>query len=155
MNELNRIRIARLNEITKANKAKEVAIKTANETARKDCIKRLKEYWIPRMAEIGEVSRAYAEAFPDTERITIPLGGKERFEQHWLDRTRGFAVYDGENYYYTLLQDGRFVKHCHYACSEKNIPLTFENMWLGLATQFLDGFERWEQELYRRIDSSI
>ena len=154
MNELNKIRIARLNKITKANKAKELSVKKANETARTDCIKRIKEYWIPRIKELDEVARAYYEAFPAAESITVPVGDKGRFEYDCLERTDGFAVFTGDNYY-TILQDGRFIRHCHYVCSDDYISQTLEDMSLGMATAFLDGFERWEKELYRRIDSSI
>lgn len=155
MNELNKIRIARLNKITKANKAKDLAVKKANETARTDCIKRIKESWIPRIKELGEVYHAYYEAFPDAESITIPVGDKGRFEKHWLERDWGFAISTGDTDYYTLLPDGRFIRHCHYTCSDNYIPQNFVDMSLGMATAFLDGFERWEKELYRRIDARI
>jgi hypothetical protein len=57
---------------------------------------------------------------------------------------------DTSTYYYTVTKDGELWKNCSYG---KKFPMQLDDMPYWLAVQFVDGFEKWETALYRKVDA--
>lgn len=156
MNEINQIRLDRLNKIASANDKAKKDIADANETTRLACIKRIREYCVPKYAELLELENAYCRASGDKDSIKVSFGKDNTFLYYpgWHSGANkvGFAVStsDTSTYYYTVTKDGELWKNCSYG---KKFLMNLDEMPYWMAVKFVDGFDKWEQELLRRIDS--
>lgn len=156
MNEINQIRLDRLNKIALANDKAKKDIADANEATRLACIKRIREYCVPKYAELLELENAYCRASGVKDSIKVSVGKDNTFLYYpgWHSGANkvGFAVStsDTSTYYYTVTKDGELWKNCSYG---KKFLMNLDEMPYWMAVKFVDGFDKWEQELLRRIDS--
>lgn len=156
MNEVNQIRLDRLNKIATANEKAKKDIADANEATRLACIKRIREYCVPKYAELLELENAYCRASGVKDSIKVSVGDNNTFLYYpgWHSGANkvGFAVStsDTSTYYYTVTKDGELWKNCSYG---KKFLMNLDEMPYWMAVKFVDGFDKWEQELLRRIDS--
>ena len=151
---LNKIRLDRLNKIAAAKDTAKKETEAANEETRVACVKRIKEYCIPKFAELLALERALERA-TDTEcRLVVQVANDNNFMYYpaWHGGKAGFAVSvsNTSTYYYTVTKDGELWKNCSYG---KQFPMQLDDMPYWLAVQFADGFDKWETELYRKVDA--
>lgn len=163
MEQLNKIRLDRLNKIADAKETAKKETATANEEARVECIKRIKEYCIPKFAELLALKRALARATDTEIRLSVQVADGNEFLYYtgWHGGKSGFAVSKSDTstyyytvttstYYYTVTEDGELWKNCSY---HKQFPMRIDEMPYWLAVQFVDGFDKWETALYRKVDA--
>ena len=154
--EINKIRLERLKKIANAKDKAKKETEKANEETRLACIKRIKDYDIPKFAELLELYCALHRTTGDDTRIVVQVSGGNKFLYYggWhgdADKV-GFAVSvsDTSTYYYTVTKDSELWKNCSYG---KKYLMQFDDMPYWLAVQFADGFEKWEAALYQKIDA--
>lgn len=154
--ELNKIRLDRLNKIADAKDIAKKETATANEETRVACVKRIKEYCIPKYAELRALEHALERATDTKSRLVVQVADGNSFLYYpgWhgdADKV-GFAVSTGgtSTYYYTVTKEGELWKNCSYG---KKFPMQLDDMPYWLAAQFVDGFDKWETELYRKVDA--
>lgn len=152
--ELNQIRLDRLNKIAAAKDTAKKETAAANEETRIACVKRIKEYCIPKFAELLALEHALERATDTKSRLTVQVADGNSFLYYpgWHGGRVGFAVSkeDSSTYYYTVTEDGELWKNCSYY---KQFPMQLDDMPYWLAVQFVDGFDKWETELYRKVDA--
>lgn len=121
-----------------------------------ETIKRIKEYCIPKYAELLELKHAFDRATDTKNRLEVQFDNGDKFLYYpgWHGDANkvGFAVSTGvtSTYYYTVTKDGELWENCSYG---KKFPMQLDDMSYGLAVQFVDGFEKWETALYRMVDA--
>lgn len=121
-----------------------------------ETIKRIKEYCIPKYAELLELKHAFDRATDTKNRLEVQFDNGDKFLYYpgWHGDANkvGFAVSTGvtSTYYYTVTKDGELWENCSYG---KKFPKQLDDMSYGLAVQFVDGFEKWETALYRMVDA--
>ena len=156
MEQLNKIRLDRLNKIADAKETAKKETASANEEARVECIKRIKEYCIPKFAELLALKRALARATDTDSRLSVQFADGNEFLYYpgWHGGKAGFAVSESDTstYYYTVTEDGELWKNCSY---HKQFPMRIDDMPYWLAVQFVDGFDKWETALYRKVDAVV
>lgn len=154
--ELNKIRLDRLNKIAAAKDAAKKETAAANEETRVACVKRIKEYCIPKFAELLELEHALELATDTKSRLVVQVAEGNDFLYYpgWHSGARkvGFAVStsDTSTYYYTVTADGELWKNCSYG---KAFSMQLDDMPYWLAVQFVDGFDKWETALYQKVDA--
>ena len=156
MEQLNKIRLDRLNKIADAKETAKKETESANEEVRVECIKCIKEYCIPKFAELLALKRALARATDTESRLSVQVADGNEFLYYpgWHGGKSGFAVYESDTstYYYTVTEDGELWKNCSY---HKQFPMRIDDMPYWLAVQFVDGFVKWETALYRKVDAVV
>jgi hypothetical protein len=154
MEQLNQIRLDRLNKIAAAKDTAKKETEAANEETRVACVKRIKEYCIPKFAELLALEHALERATDTKSRLAVQVadGHDFLFYAGWHGGKVGFAVSksDTSTYYYTVTKDGELWKNCSYG---KKFPMQLDDMPYWLAVQFVDGFDKWETALYRKVDA--
>lgn len=154
--ELNKIRLDRLNKIAAAKDATKKEIAAAKEDTRIACVKRIKEYCIPKFAELLALENALERATGTESRLVVQVADGNRFLYYpgWHHDANkvGFAVStsDTSTYYYTVTKDGELWQNCSYG---EKFPMQLDDMPYWLAVQFVDGFDKWETALYRMVDA--
>jgi len=153
---LNQIRLDRLNKIAAAKETAKKETAAANEETRVACVKRIKEYCIPKYAELLALEHALERATDTKSRLEVKVADGNSFLYYpgWHGGNSGFAVSksDTSTYYYTVTKDGELWKNC---CFDKQYPMQLDEMPYWLAIQFVDGFDKWETELYRKVDAVL
>jgi len=152
--DLNKIRLDRLNKIANAKDIAKKETALANEETRVACIKRIKEYCIPKYAELLALEHALERATDTKSRLEVQVADGNSFLYYpgWHGGKIGFAVCKSNTstYYYTVTEDGELWENCSY---HKQFPMQMDDMPYWLAVQFVDGFDKWETELYRKVDA--
>lgn len=152
--ELNQIRLDRLNKIAAAKDTAKKETAAANEETRVSYVKRIKEYCIPKYAELLALEHALERATDIKNRLVVQVADGNNFMYYrgWHGGKVGFAVSTSNTstYYYTVTKDGELWKNCSYG---KQFPMQLDDMPYWLAVQFVDGFDKWETELYRKVDA--
>lgn len=104
--DLNKIRLDRLNKIANAKDIAKKETALANEETRVACIKRIKEYCIPKYAELLALEHALERATDTKSRLEVHVADGNSFLYYpgWHGGKIGFAVCKSNTstYYYSF-----------------------------------------------------